>query len=102
MLLLFFFFFKQKTAYEIIEDVFNTERFPYLKWALENATQFTAVSQEGWNRARILSARPTKGRVIVNSIRPQDFADGTQDLQLPRPVRGSLAVFKNNKLFELL
>ncbi len=87
---------------DIIEDVFNTERFPYLKWALENATQFTAVSQEGLNRARILSARPTKGRVILNSIRPQDFAEGTQDLQLPRPVIGSLAVFKNKKGLEVL
>src|SRR5215470_662658 len=28
---------------DIIEDVFNTERFSHLKWALENATQFTAV-----------------------------------------------------------
>lgn len=87
---------------DIIEDVFNTERFPYLKWALENATQFTAVSQEGLNRARVLSARPTKGRVILNSIRPQDFAEGTQDLQLPRPVIGSLAVFKNKKGLEVL
>ena len=87
---------------DIIEDVFNTERFPYFKWALENATQFTAVSQEGLNRARILSARPTKGRVILNSIRPQDFAEGTQDLQLPRPVIGSLAVFKNKKGLEVL
>ena len=87
---------------DIIADVFNTERFPYLKWALENATQFTAVSQEGLNRARILSARPTKGRVILNSIRPQDFAEGTQDLQLPRPVVGSLAVFKNKKGLEAL
>src|SRR5258708_243441 len=95
-------FFKQKTAYEIIGDVFNTERFPYLKWALENATQFTAVSQEGLHRARILSARPTKGRVILNSIRPQDFAEGTQDLQLPRPVIGSLAVFKDKKGLEVL
>ncbi len=87
---------------DIIEDVFNTERFPYLKWALENATQFTAVSQEGLNRARVLSARPNKGRVILNSIRPQDFAEGTQDLQLPRPVIGSLAVFKNKKGLEVL
>jgi glycosyltransferase involved in cell wall biosynthesis len=87
---------------DIIEDVFNTERFPYLKWALENATQFTAVSQEGLNRARILSARPTKGRVILNSIRPQDFAEGTQELQLPRPIIGSLAVFKNKKGLEVL
>ena len=87
---------------DIIADVFNAERFPYLKWALENATQFTAVSQEGLNRARILSARPNKGRVILNSIRPQDFAEGTQDLQLPHPVVGSLAVFKNKKGLEVL
>ncbi len=87
---------------DIIGDVFNTERFPYLKWALENATQFTTVSQEGLNRARILSARRNKGRVILNSIRPQDFAEGIQDLQLPRPVIGSLAVFKDKKGLEVL
>jgi len=82
---------------DITRDVFQRERFPYLKWALENATQFTAVSQEGLDRARILSACLHKGRVILNSIRPQDYTEGTQDLQLPRPVIGSLAVFKNKK-----
>jgi glycosyltransferase involved in cell wall biosynthesis len=87
---------------DIIRDVFQRERFPYLKWALENATQFTAVSQEGLDRARILSACLHKGRVILNSIRPQDYTEGTQDLQLPRPVIGSLAVFKNKKGIEVL
>src|SRR6266852_2790143 len=87
---------------DIIRDVYHSERFPYLKWALENATQFTAVSREGLNRARILSACPNKGRVILNSIRPQDFTEGTQDLQLPRPIIGSLAVFKNKKGLEVL
>ncbi len=87
---------------DIIRDVFQAERFPYLKWALENATQFTAVSREGLNRARILSACPNKGRVILNSIRPQGFTEGTQDLQLPRPIIGSLAVFKNKKGLEVL
>ena len=93
---------------DIIGDVFHSERFPYLKWALENATQFTAVSQEGLDRARIISASgwgqatPLRGRVILNSIRPQDFTEGTQDLQLPRPVIGSLAVFRNKKGLEVL
>jgi glycosyltransferase involved in cell wall biosynthesis len=87
---------------DITRDVFQRERFPYLKWALENATQFTAVSQEGLDRARILSACLHKGRVILNSIRPQDYTEGTQDLQLPCPVIGSLAVFKNKKGIEAL
>ncbi len=87
---------------DIIRDVFQSERFPYLKWALENATQFTAVSQEGLHRARILSACPHKGRVILNSIRPQDYTQGTEDLQLSRPIIGSLAVFKNKKGLEVL
>ena len=87
---------------DIIRDVFHPERFPYLKWALENATQFTAVSQEGLQRARIIGACPNKGRVILNSIRPQDYREGTQDLHLPRPVIGSLAVFKNKKGIEVL
>jgi len=87
---------------DIIRDVFQGERFPYLKWALENATQFTAVSQEGLHRARILNACPDKGRVILNSIRPQDYTEGTQNLQLPRPLIGSLAVFKNKKGLEVL
>jgi glycosyltransferase involved in cell wall biosynthesis len=87
---------------DIIRDVFHPERFPYLKWALENATQFTAVSQEGLHKARIISACPNKGKVILNSISPQDYREGTQDLQLPRPIIGSLAVFKNKKGLEVL
>ena len=87
---------------DINRDVFHTERFHHLKWALENATAITAVSQEGLQRARIVSACPTKGRVILNSIRPEDFAEGRQDLQLPHPVIGSLAVFKNKKGLEVL
>ncbi len=93
---------------DIIGDVFHSERFPYLKWALENATQFTAVSQEGLSRARIISAcgwgqaTPLRGRVVLNSIRPQDFTEGAQDLHLPHPVIGSLAVFKHKKGLEVL
>jgi glycosyltransferase involved in cell wall biosynthesis len=60
------------------------------------------VSQEGLHNARILSACPKKGRVILNSIRPQDYTEGTEDLQLTRPVIGSLAVFKNKKGLEVL
>jgi L-malate glycosyltransferase len=87
---------------DIIRDVFQSERFPYLKWALKNATQFTAVSQEGLQRAQILSVSPQKGRVILNSIRPEDYSEGTEDLQLSRPIIGSLAVFKNKKGLEVL
>ncbi|MGZ3609566.1 MAG: glycosyltransferase family 4 protein [Ktedonobacteraceae bacterium] len=87
---------------DIIRDVFHSERFPKLKWALENATQFTAVSQEGLQRARILSASPNNGRVILNSIRPEDYSAGTRELFLPRPIIGSLAVFKNKKGIEVL
>lgn len=87
---------------DIIRDVFKSKRFPYLKWALENATQFTTVSQEGLQKARILSACPHKGSVILNSIRPQDYSEGTQELFLPHPLIGSLAVFKNKKGVEVL
>lgn len=87
---------------DIIRDVFHSDRFPNLKWALENATQFTAVSQEGLQRARILSACPDKGRVILNSIRPEEYSEGTQKLDIPHPIIGSLAVFKNKKGLEVL
>ena len=87
---------------DIIRDVFHYERFPNLKWALENATQFTAVSQEGLQKARILSASPNKGRVILNSIRPEDYSEGTQEFHLSHPIVGSLAVFKNKKGIEVL
>jgi len=87
---------------DIIRDVFHRERFPNLKWALENSTQFTAVSQEGLQRARILSACPNKGRVILNSIRPEDYSVGTQELDIHHPIIGSLAVFKNKKGIEVL
>ena len=81
---------------------FISERFPNLKWALENATQFTAVSQEGLQKARILSASPNKGRVILNSIRPEDYSEGIQEFHLSHPIVGSLAVFKNKKGIEVL
>src|SRR6266496_3334161 len=87
---------------DIIRDVFYSERFPSLKWALENATQFTAVSQEGLQRARILSACPNKGSVILNSIRPEDYSEGTQEFDVSRPIIGSLAVFKSKKGIEVL
>ncbi len=87
---------------DIIRDVFKSERFPYLKWALENATQFTAVSQECLRKARILSASPHKGSVILNCIHPEDYSDGTESLDLPHPIIGSLAVFKNKKGLEVL
>ncbi len=87
---------------DIIRDIFQSGRFPYLKWALENTTQFTAVSQEGLQRARILSASPQKGKVILNSIRPEDYSEGIQHLHLTHPVIGSLAVFKNKKGLEVL
>jgi len=87
---------------DIIGDVFKSERFPYLKWALENATQFTAVSQEGLQRARILSVCPNKGRVILNCIRPEDYSEGSQEFGVSHPIIGSLAVFKNKKGIEIL
>jgi len=87
---------------DIIRDVFHSERFPYLKWTLENATQFTAVSQEGLQRARILSACPNKGRVILNSIRPEDYSEGTQELYVPHRLICSVAVLKNQEGIEAL
>ena len=87
---------------DLITDVFHPQRFPYLLWALQNATQITAVSQEGLERARILSACAAKGRVILNSIRPEDFSEGVQELPLSRPIVGSLAVFRNKKGLEVL
>ena len=74
----------------------------YLVWALEHATNITAVSQDGLDRARLLCNRPDVGRVILNSIDPRDFADGVEDLPLSRPVIGSLAVFRNKKGLEVL
>src|SRR5437763_4217849 len=87
---------------DIIRDVFHSERFPSLKWALENATQFTAVSQEGLQRARILSACPNKVSMILNRIQPEDYSEGTQEFDVSRPIIGSLAVFKNKKGIEVL
>src|SRR5579871_6226529 len=55
---------------DLISDVFKADTFHYLVWALEHATQITAVSQEGLDRARLLCHRPGVGRVILNSIDP--------------------------------
>src|SRR5260370_10122138 len=78
---------------DINRDVFHTVRFHHLKWALENATAITAVSQEGLHRARIVCRSPIyrgtshdksgtytdKGRVILNSIIPEHFQEVVQD-----------------------
>ena len=87
---------------DLISDVFKADGFHYLVWALEHATQVTAVSREGLDRARVLCNRLEVGRVILNSIDPRDFADGVADLALPHPLIGSLAVFRNKKGLEVL
>lgn len=87
---------------DLIADVFHPQWFSPLVWALQHATQLTAVSQEGLERARVLCGSPEKGRVILNSIRPQDFEEGTRELALPRPTIGSLAVFRAKKGIEVL
>jgi L-malate glycosyltransferase len=87
---------------DLITDVFKTDGFHYLVWALEHATTITAVSQEGLDRARLLCSRSDVGRVILNSIRPQDFAEGVAELSMSHPVVGSLAVFRNKKGLEVL
>jgi glycosyltransferase involved in cell wall biosynthesis len=87
---------------DLVADVFHEKRFSSLVWALRHATHLTAVSQEGLERARILCGDPGKGRVILNSIRPGDFEEGVQELALPRPVIGSLGVFRAKKGIEVL
>lgn len=87
---------------DLISDVFKADGFQYLVWALQYASQITAVSQEGLDRARLLCNRPEVGRVILNSIDPRDFVDGVTDLALPHPLIGSLAVFRNKKGLEVL
>ncbi len=87
---------------DLISDVFKTDRFHHLTWALAHTTTITAVSQEGLDRARLLCQRPNVGCVILNSIRPQDFAEGVEELALSRPVVGSLAVFRSKKGVEVL
>ncbi len=87
---------------DLISDVFKADLFHYLVWALEHATNITAVSSEGLEKARLLCNRPDVGRVILNSIDPRDFADGVEELPLSQPVVGSLAVFRNKKGLEVL
>jgi glycosyltransferase involved in cell wall biosynthesis len=90
---------------DLVADVFAPRWFPYLTWALQHATELTAVSQEGLERARVLCNDPHKGRVILNSIRPEDFEEGVEmfeSLNITGPVIGSLAVFRAKKGVEVL
>lgn len=82
---------------DLVTDVFAPRWFSSLVWALQHATELTAVSQEGLQRARVLCDNPRKGRVILNSIRPEDFDEGVEALDMSRPVVGSLAVFRAKK-----
>ena len=87
---------------DLVTDVFAPQWFSALTWALQHATELTAVSQEGLQRARVLCDDPRKGRVIPNSIRSEDFEEGSEQLDIPRPVIGSLAVFRAKKGVEVL
>lgn len=90
---------------DLVTDVFAPQWFSPLTWALQHATEQTAVSQEGLERARVLCGTrdaPHKGRVILNSIRPDDFEEGVKSLDVSRPVIGSLAVFRAKKGVEVL
>jgi len=87
---------------DLITDVFQPQSFPYLTWTLQHATQFTAVSQEGLERARIICGCHEKGQVILNSICPEDFDTGVEILEVSHPVIGSLAVFRYEKGLEIL
>ena len=87
---------------DLVTEVFAPQWFSSLVWALQHASELTAVSQEGLDRARELCDTPRKGRVILNSIRPEDFDEGVEQLDTSRPVIGSLAVFRAKKGVEVL
>lgn len=87
---------------DVNRDVFNTGRIYHLKWALENSTYVTALSEELLKRANIISPCYDRGKVILNSIDPAFFNEGVQQLNLPHPLIGSLGIFRNLKGVEVL
>lgn len=87
---------------DVNRDVFNTGRFFHLKWAIENATRVTALSKELLHRSHVISPCLHKGKVIHNSINPENFDVGVYENSYSKPLLGSLGVFRNVKGLEVL
>lgn len=83
---------------DIHADVFHPLRFGQLRWALDRAAAVTAVSTEALRRADVLTGCGPRGRVILNSIDPAAYREGTErQLAGDGPVFGTLAKFRSKK-----
>lgn len=87
---------------DIHADVFHAARFAHLRWTLERADLVTAVSSEALRRADLLTGCGARGRVILNSIDPAAYRDGTLTHTDGAPVIGSLAKFRGKKAAQTL
>ncbi|NUP53357.1 MAG: glycosyltransferase [Catenulispora sp.] len=87
---------------DIHADVFHAARFAHLRWTLERADLVTAVSSEALRRADLLTGCGARGRVILNSIDPTAYRDGTLTHTDGSPVIGSLAKFRGKKAAQTL
>jgi len=82
---------------DIHADVFRPGHFEHLRWALEHATRVTAVSSEALRRADLLTGCGSRGHVVLNSIDPASYREGTERVVSSAPVVGSLAKFRSKK-----
>jgi pectate lyase/glycosyltransferase involved in cell wall biosynthesis len=83
---------------DIHADVFHALRFGHLRWALDRAAAVTAVSTEALRRADVLTGCGPRGRVILNSIDPAAYHEGTErQVAGDGPVFGTLAKFRSKK-----
>ncbi|WP_394846235.1 glycosyltransferase [Pendulispora brunnea] len=82
---------------DIHRDIFHGSRLTHLRWALEHATQVTAVSREALHRADILSRCGNKGRCILNSVDPTAYHEGSTRPEMGSPVIGAMAKFRSKK-----
>ncbi|MCC3771943.1 glycosyltransferase family 4 protein [Streptomyces sp. UNOC14_S4] len=85
---------------DIHGNVFDN-RLPRLQWALSHATRIIAVSGEAARRADILTGCGARTTVVLNSIDPAPYRDGS--VRFPgSPVVGTLGLIRPKKGVGLL
>ncbi|RLV04414.1 hypothetical protein CTZ27_10665 [Streptomyces griseocarneus] len=86
---------------DIYGNVFDHSRLTRLQWALSRAGRIVAVSSEAARRADILAGCGPRTTVVLNSIDPSAYRDGT--VPVPGdPVVGTLGLLRAKKGVDLL
>lgn len=87
---------------DIHQQIWDPARFGHTLWALQHASSVTAVSTEASRRLRTISGRVGDVCVVLNSVDPDEFDEGIEEMNWSRPVIGTAGVLKSKKGVEFL